>query len=204
MNLDFLIPSEIIEQCKLDYFNLVLRVQGIPAQTLYPKVKVTVNNTVIYNAPVIDYVEIPFCSSEKVDKYQVTIEYHDKTANDTVVDEQGNILENQHVKIKKLVVNGIDIISTQIIYNLGNYTKNLTNDQQEYYLKHGYEVGPTHSLEMYENGQWTLDFKMPVLSEFIKLKKPYIEHERRWVDDLNHQIYRTINNIRTLEKKKQL
>lgn len=201
MNLDFLIPDHIIDQCKLNHFNLLIALEGAPAQSRYPNVKVRINNNVIYDAPAAGYVEVLFDAVENINGYQVIIEYHSKTNNDTVVNNQGHIVENQHVKIVKIVVNEVDIIPSQIIYNLGNYTKNLTREQKEYYLEHGYDVGPTHSLEMYENGQWTLDFKMPVLPEFIKLKKPHIEHENAWFNDLNHKIYNTINNIRTLEKQ---
>jgi hypothetical protein len=201
MNLDFLIPEDIFAQCKLNHFNLKIGLQGNPAQSRYPNVRVTVNDTVIYDAPIVDYVEVPFDAVEDSTDYQVLIEYHSKTNNDTVVDNQGHIVENQHVKIVKMVVNEVDIIPSQIIYNLGNYTKNLTKEQREYYLEHGYDVGPTHSLELYENGQWTLDFKMPVLPEFIKLKKTHIKHESPWVDNITHKIYDTINNIRTIQKK---
>jgi hypothetical protein len=201
MNLDFLIPEHILAQCKLSHFTLNIGLQGISAQNRYPNVRIKVNNTVIYDAPTVDYVEIPFECLHNVDKHRVTIEYHSKTNNDTVVDSQGHIVENQHVKIVKMVVNTVDIIPSQIIYNLGNYTKNLTDDQKEYYLRHGYDVGPTHSLEMYENGQWTLDFNMPILPEFIKLKKTHVKHEQPWFDNLNQRIYDTINNIREIEKK---
>ena len=201
MNLDFLIPMHIIDQCKLNHFNLLIALEGVPAQSRHPSVKVRVNNTVIYDAPTVGYVEVPFDAVGNINGYQVIIEYHSKTNNDTVINHQGHIVENQHVKIVKMIVNEVDIISSQIIYNLGNYNKNLTKEQKEYYMKHGHDISPTHSLEMYENGQWTLDLKMPVLPEFIKLKKPYIEHENAWFNGLTHKIYNTINNIRTLEKQ---
>jgi len=201
MNLDFLIPKDIFAQCQLNHFNLKIGLQGYSAQGRYPNVRVKVNNTVIYDEPTVDYVEVLFDNVADIAGYQVIIEYHGKTNNDTVVDNQGHIVENQHVKIVKILVNEVDIIPSQIIYNLGNYTKNLTNEQKEYYLEHGYDVGPTHSLEMYENGQWTLDFKMPVLPEFIRLKKTHIKHESPWIDNINYKIYDTINNIRAIEKK---
>lgn len=201
MNLDFLIPGQVIEQCKLQHFNLLIGIEGTPAQAQYPTVKVSVNNVVIYDQPTVNYVEIPFDATDDIDSYQVLIEYYNRPNNATVVDDQGNISENQHVKISKVVVNEVDIIQSQIIYNLGNYTKNLTDEQKAYYLAHGHAVEPTHSLEMYENGFWTLNFKMPVLLEFIKLKKSQAKHEQSWFTDLNHKIYDTINNIRSIEKK---
>ena len=201
MNLDFLIPDHIIDQCKLNHFNLLIALEGGSVQSRYPSVKVSVNGNVIYDKPIVDYVEIPFDSVENFSSYQVIVEYYNKTNNDTVVNDQGHIVENQYVKIVKMLVNEVDIIPSQIIYHLGNYTKNLTKEQKEYYLEHRHDVGPNHSLEMYENGQWTLDFKMPVLPEFIKLKKPYVKHEQAWFDDLNHKIYDTINNVRAIEKK---
>jgi hypothetical protein len=201
MNLDFLIPKDIVAQCRLNNFDLKLGLQGNPAQNRYPNMRVKVNDDVIYDAPVVGYVEVPFTAVEDIDSYQVIIEYHSKTNNDTVVDNQGHIVQNQHVKIVKIIVNEVDIVPSQIIYNLGNYTKNLSDEQKEYYLEHGYDVGPTHSLELYENGQWTLNFKMPVLPEFIKLKKTHIKHESPWIDNITHKIYDTINNIRSIEKR---
>jgi hypothetical protein len=175
--------------------------EGFPAQTKYPMAQVSINGDVIYNAPVVDYVEIPFISTEKVNNYQIIIKYYNKQPDDIVVNNQEQIIENQQIKIKKMMVNSVDIIQTYIINNLGNYTKTLTKIQQEYYLKHGYDTGPSQSLDMYDNGQWTMDFKMPVLAEFIQLRKHHIEYERPWFNDLNYQIYNTINNIRALEKK---
>jgi hypothetical protein len=201
LNLDFLIPEHIIDQCRLNHFDLLIGVRGIPVQSRYPTVKVRVNSSVIYDAPAVDYIEIPFNCVGDVGSYQVIVEYYNKKDSDTVVNDQGHIIENQHVKIVKIVVNEVDIVQSQIIYNLGNYTKNLTKEQTAYYVEHGYDVGPTHSLEMYENGYWTLNFKMPVLPEFIKLKKTHIKHEKSWFYDLNHRIYDTINNIRAIEKK---
>jgi len=199
-SLDFLIPDHILELCQLDKFDLSIHLVATAANNQYPLIRVKINDKIIFDEQCRAVTEIHHLLTSK-DPVQVTVEYYGRTDKDTVVDSEGNIVENQHLELTKIVVNDVDIVKNSIIYNLGNYTKNLSLEQIQYYSDHGIETGPTHSLSMYENGVWTLNFKMPILTQFAKFKAFEDDTEKSWVDNLNYKIFNTINIVRDLEKQ---
>ena len=126
------------------------------------------------------------------------IEYYGKNNEDTVTGADGNIIENQSLEIKKILVNGVDIVADNLYTRLGSYNMFLDDQKRQYYQAHGYSIGPSHSLHMFENGCWQLDFDMPILQNLVKLNTHQQAHEK-WPDpELLLEIYSAINTIKGL------
>ena len=201
-NLDFLIPDEIISLLQTNRFDLEITLIPFKINNRYPKIKITVDNQILVDKELIQEETFYYSADFDVDKnIKVDIQFYGKNNNDTSVSPAGEILENQGIRISKVIVNNVDIIGSKIIYNLGNYCFNLSAEKFEYYKLHGHETGPTHSLSMFENGYWRLDFKMPVLQQFTKFRSAHEKHVKSWPDNyVYNDIYNTVLNIRRLEK----
>lgn len=203
-SLDYLIPNSIIDQMQLSKFDFKLDLTSTPCHGRWPNVKVTVGNSVIFNDVIVGQQHIAHNMDIVIDELAVQIEYYNKQDNDTLVSAQGEILENQSVTIASLCVNNIDIIKTQIIYNLGFFYQNLSLEKQKYFIDHGFNTGPSHTLYLCENGIWKLNFKFPVMYHFVKCKAFQAPTER-WPDtEFLNEIYNLVQEIRILEQQKQV
>jgi len=203
-NLDYLIPTDIIDYCRFDRFDFSLKFSGTPAAGRWPELQILVDGQPVATAQ-CDNTGFEFQYSEKLDmslSHKVLeIKYVEKTNKDTVVDSQGNILENQSLSIKELLINGIDIIDNETMPLLGSYTMDLDPDKLAYYQQHGLSVEPTHSLDMYENGTWRLTLPIPITTSIAKLKNKDDPHEK-WPDlNLLNDIVNTVKDIRILEQQ---
>ena len=127
------------------------------------------------------------------------IEYLDKTSDHTVVDESGQIIENQSLNIDSLFINNVDVVKTQIIYKLGVYTRILSESTLQYFRDHGIDYGPSHSLTMTENGSWDINLTFPVTKQIIELTAIRKKHELWLDDDILSEINDTINQIRNAQ-----
>jgi hypothetical protein len=129
------------------------------------------------------------------------IEYNGKNDEDTVVDQHGNILENQSLSIRSLIVNRVDIINNDIIQQLGSYTRSFSPEKLKYYEQNNLSTEPTDSLDMYENGRWRMTFPIPIVTNLSKIKNK-IDPQVQWPDPiLIGEIVNTIHAIRDLEKQ---
>lgn len=203
-NLDYLLDPDIIDYCQFDRFDLKLTLTATDADRRWPGIRIWVDGQVIADQQIADGI-FEFEYAQKVDmncnNKVLEIEYYGKTDQDTITDTTGNIVQNQSVTIERLLINDIDIIENDTMYQLGNYTAELSPEKRAYYIEHGYSVEPTHSLTMYENGRWRLTIPLPVLTAIVKLKAKQETHEK-WPDpDLLNAIVDTVNNIRSLEQK---
>ena len=203
-NLDFLVPNHIIDHCRFDRFTLDLRLIGTLAVGDSPTVRIKVQNKIIFDGPIDSSEELSFKTSIdllNVNEVPVEIEYYGKNFKHTTVDQQGNIIENQMVKLDKIVINDIDLIKTKIIYELGNYTFVLDSEKEKYYREHNLSIEPNHSLEMAENGKWKLIVPVPVLTGFCKIKSFQDPHEK-WPDpELMEELFNRIKRVRNLKSK---
>ena len=192
-----LIPKQILDLMALDQFDLTIVLDGTAANSKHPMARVSVNDVVINDGPVEGQKTINFSTRFAADTETVTvkIEHYDKDDLVTARDSQGNILENQSVTLTSILVNGVDIIKTGIIYNLGHYYQNLSEDKKEYFLANNIDIGPTHSLSMHENGHWLLEFKLPAMTNLIKFVSRYEEHEKWPNADLMDQYYHRIKRL---------
>lgn len=203
-NLDYLLDPSIIEYCKFDRFNLKLRLSATAVDQRWPSINIWMNDKLITDL-VVTNGSSEFEYNTIVDACQdqivLEIEYHGKTNDDTVADPTGKIVQNQSVTIEQILVNNVDIIETNIIYQLGNYTAELSQEKREYYIKHGYSIEPSQVLTMYENGRWKLKMSVPVLTGFVKMITKQESHEK-WPDsELLNNIIDTVKNIKNLERK---
>jgi hypothetical protein len=195
--LDYLIPKSIMKMMNLDRFDFELKIDTTSANNDWPMIKILVDSEVVFDEQI---------ESSRVIKYQgncvdkefilLDIEFYGKNENHTVVDENGNIIENQGCVIKSLKINDVDVVSTQIIYNLGHYYFYLSEQKRQYFEKHGYATDRSHSLSMFENGTWKMKLKTPILTELVKYKAFYEAHEQ-WPDDKFMRLM--YNNIIELE-----
>jgi len=195
------VPKEVMDHCELDKFDLQLQLKGTACQSRFPMVDVLVDDSVIFSGTV-DNETITF--STKVtdcDNVKIDIQYKGKLPTDTEVDSQGNITENQAVYLDKIVINNVNIIDSRVIYELGQYEMFLEPEKKEYYISHGIDVGPNHSLEMAENGVWSLTIPVPVLSGICNIvTKRQLLEEWNSSDGIK-KMYKRIENIHRLEKK---
>ena len=203
-NLDHLIPPLILNSLGLNSINLRIVLCGEPVQQRWPNASVCVDDTEIFNSTV-DYNIVEF--SKKAPDAQshcdIKIRYYNKGADDTVVDNQGNIIENQMLTIKEIWVNGVDIINTGIIHqDIGGYSMELPQHKLEHFKSLGINLDVTTSLDMYENGIWNLRFKLPILS-FLTNKQARLEPwEQVSINELVDDIYQRILVCKELEKSR--
>jgi hypothetical protein len=193
-HLDHMIPSHIIDMMDLNSFEFSLILDSTSANGAHPRVSVKVDDVTIYD-DVVGTNPITFSTKSSMHESNVEIFYYNKTQSDTVVGPNGEILEDQSVTIKSMTVNGVDIVSSGIIYNLGHFHPKLSAEKQQFYKTNGIDAGPSHTLNLHDNGHWELKFKFPVITNFVKLKAFQETHEK-WPDnELLNAIYDTISRI---------
>lgn len=203
-NLDNLIPQSIIDLMQLSNFDFDLTLLSTPYNNKWPMAKVTIGDLVVFNGLVVDSQEIKYSSNFKnVESIDVFIEYYNKQDNDTLISDQGEIIENQSITISKLCVNNVDLITSQVIYNLGMFHQNLSPEKTQYFIEHNLDTGPNHTLYLCENGVWKLNFKFPVVYHFVKYKAFQARTEKWPNPTLMNEIYNLVQEIRVLEQQKR-
>lgn len=202
-NLEYLIPKEIsclIEDSSIDLEFVLI---GFPCQKRYPRIRIHFNDHVIFDDEIKEHQKLKFSENVKnLTDLEIRLEYYNKQDNDTTVDDSGDILENQFIKIEKIFVNNYDLIDFGIIYNLGTYRLNLTDTKKQYFIENNINVSDSHSLDMVENGSWNLKLQLPINSYFCSLKSTHLKHELWPNQKLLNEIHNLIKNIRTLENDK--
>lgn len=204
--IDYLIPDKILQACELDRFDLEIILQGTACWGQYPQVRIWVDHVVIWQGAVGSQEHIKF--SQKIDLVNkstcVRIEMHSKDdVAGTRVDLSGQIVDNQSVEIKQLIVNDIDIVKNSSIFNFGHYQPKLSEQKAQYFQQHGYNLGPSHCLTMTENGEWCLNFDLPVVRSIAKLVAPQYT-AMKWPDhDLLVKIIAQCNRVLALEQQIQ-
>jgi hypothetical protein len=201
-NLDFLIPPKINSLLKLNTFDLKINISPFKLLKKFPQVRIIINDEIIIDEQLLQEKTFTYSTNNNVDKnINVVIEFYGKKDRDTIVSTDGEIVENLGISINKIFVNDIDIIKSKIIYNLGQYFYNLSPEKLEYFKSTGKDTDPNHSLVMFENGFWKLNFQMPVLKHFTSIRSVHEKHVTNTPDNyMLNDIYNTILNIRRLEK----
>lgn len=200
-NLDFLIPPQINSLLKLSNFNLKIYLSPSKLLQKFPQYRVIINDKVVIDEELLEQKVFTYSSNYDEDTdIKVIIEFYGKKDKDTSVTPTGDIVENLGISIDKVLVNDIDIVSNKIIYNLGKYSYNLSPAKLEYFKSKDINTQPNHSLTMYENGYWTLNFKTPVLKQFTSIRSIHETHVTNVPDNyMLNDIYNTILHIRSLE-----
>jgi len=195
------LSDNLIKMLDFEKFELHLELQGYSCNDRFPLVAISVNKVLEFESVVQNQtIKIAKTFDPQTKNIAVDICYKDKTDLDTKVNCDGVIEQNQSVKIVNCMVNGVDLISNDIIYKLGQYTKNLLPQQKEYFISNNIDTGPTHNLWMNENGVWSLNFGFPVLPELCK--KVFIKelHQKSYDENFYNEMYQRIQNIQQLEQ----
>jgi hypothetical protein len=161
----------------LDLIDVKILMQGHAAQGRWPYATVRVNDVVVYNNVVSGLQEVNYKTRAKQTTKSciVNITYHSKLPNDTVVDSNGCIIENQSLEIVEMWFNGVDIVGTGLIHqDIGGYTMQLDHAKQQYFAEHGISTEPTTNNHMYENGTWKFELALPILSS-LTAKHNFVE-----------------------------
>jgi len=167
----------------------------------WPHVIVCINETEIYNDKQ-DRIHIKYSGSVDDPYLNLTVELLNKTTNHTVVDSNGNILENQHVLLESIIVNGVDLVRTRLIHRVGDYRMHLDEIKKQHFKNLGIDIGPTTSLSMYENGVWKIQLQQPVLSYLSALQAKIEPWEQGNWQYLSEEIYKTIEICKQLEGRR--
>lgn len=83
-------------------------------------VRVKVDQLEVFNGPVNDIVDIDYDVNETDGNHELTIELLGKTSTDTVIDSQGNIIEDAVIKCSNFTVDNINF--DQLMFALSTYT----------------------------------------------------------------------------------
>jgi len=175
---------------KFRSIKLQLVLTGNSAQGRWPCVKINVNQQTVDDFYVIGTKQVEYEFNVDQEHCVLDIVYYNKTDLDTVIDSQGQIIENQNITVNGVIVNGVDLVKTNLIYrNIGAYTMLLDPHKQQYFLDHGLDFGPSHSLSMYENGIWSIKLGMPVLSFLSHLQQNNEIVEQQDIQPVLEEIY---------------
>lgn len=200
--LDFVIPEELIDLIDEDRFDLQIKLSGFKFKNKLPRVKIMLNDQILASESVTECYEFKY--STKIipkEKYCLSLEFYNKLDNDTLTDENGNIIENLGFQIKSIIINDIDLVATKIIFNLGEYTPKLSDNKLKWFIENNIPHGPNKTLGIFENGIWKINMVAPMLSHFVQFQA-FIEKHELWPNlPLLNEIYNTINNIKLLEQQ---
>lgn len=202
MNLDNLIPHRIIDLCDFTRLDVDITVKATCAGDKWPRMQIWIDDQLIQDTVVVQQTrcQLTHRLSDQQTSTSVKVIYLNKTNADTVVDANGQILENMTLEITGLIINDVDLLANNLVYTFGHYVMNLSDDQRAYFEEHGINAAPSHSLFMSENGQWCWQLPVPVMSAFVSRMSPYEKHER-WLDsDLYQKIYTKIQDVLQLQE----
>lgn len=204
-NIDFLVPDHIIDHCAFDRLTIDIKLSGTSAVDDYPMARIKVNSKTIFDGVVENKEELSFETSLDLmndNLVLLEIEYYGKKKHHTTVNNADRtIQENQMIELSDLIINDVDVIKTNILYSIGQYEMFLTDEKREYFINNGYDTGPTHSRQMFENGKWKIDIPVPVLTGFCKIASFQDPHEKWPNPELMQELFDRIKNIRNLEAK---
>ena len=147
---------------------LELHLEGQSARGIWPTVHITLDDHLVYHDLCVGHTVITD-RRECRERFTIEIGLTNKKDHDTVVDAQGNILENQQIMIQSLILNGVDLIATGLVYrNIGGYQLDITPYKRQQLEKYKQNNDQTHNLIMTENGSWKLSLEQPLYTFFAQ------------------------------------
>lgn len=183
-NLDYLLSTEIRKKLQRKTLNLILNLSSTDCSGRWPRCKVLINDETIFDNVVKRCTTIlynnEFADHEKL--VTLSIYRYGKTSKDTKVDKNGNILENQMLQISSFMLNDIDIMKNNMIYR-GKFKMNLSDNVKQYFINNNINI-ENHDYHFYENGIWTLQIELPVLTCIINNVKRMETFEKISYDDI--------------------
>jgi hypothetical protein len=148
--------------------NITLELQGESVAQRSPNVHVRINHKAVWSGPIVGTQLLHFDNLNISSDVVLEVEYHGKQDRDTVID-HGQIVNNQHVRIKKLEIDqaclqGVDLANL----SLTNY--NLTASQQTAYNINNFPWSNVKTDVLWNNGIWQITLVFPILTNLLKSK----------------------------------
>lgn len=182
--------------------NLKIKLKANFAKDKKPSIKISVNNAVLYNG-LVDYNEKEYSFDvEPIQQNQLTIEHYNKQNNDTIADENGNIVEDLSVELVSIDIDNVKILET-VLYNMPFYVdwpdnliedfKNKGEDVPEYI---------TNNLYFGFNGIYKFDFSNNIVLEYYKQFwfDETQAHKNQTLSDNGHEIFNRMGETVEINK----
>ena len=148
--------------------NLKIKLKANFAKDKKPSIKISVNDVILYNG-VVDCNEKEYSFDvEPIQQNQLTIEHYNKQNNDTIVDENGNIVEDLSIELVSIDIDNVKILET-VLYNMPFYVDWPDNLIEDFRNK-GEDVPEyiTNNLYFGFNGIYKFDFSNNIVLEYYK------------------------------------
>ena len=187
-NLNNLLSAEISEKLRKKNLEISLTLSAKDCDGRWPRCQVLINDKIIFDDEIKKTADIVYKNNFDYDDNHVNfvINRYGKTDSDTKIDTNGNIIDNQMMEITKLMLNGIDIIKNNLIYQ-AKFVMDLSDNQLKYF-KNNNIPSENHDYHFYENGQWTLQIGLPVLTYIINITKTTETFEQIPYSDVMNEI----------------
>lgn len=183
-NLDSLLSSEIKDKLRKKDLSLSLTISSIDCEGRWPHCRVLIDNKSIFEGEIKNTQTVTFNTEFNITdtNFTLSIERYGKTDKDTKIDSKGNIISNQMMQIADLKLNGVDILKNNLIYR-GKFIMKL-DDNKITFFKNNNIPTENYDYHFYENGIWTLQIGLPVLTYIINNTKQTETFEKLPYDDI--------------------
>ena len=192
------LPTEVLEIMPGNTVELDLELAACECQGKWPTVEIWLGNNQVYNGPIIKskIIKTRLELSETLTSLKIIM--YGKTDKDTLVDNYGNIIQNQSLHLCKLLLNGVDVIKNKFVYK--GIFKMLLSEQKTRFFEDNDIATEVTDYNFYENGTWTLLLQLPILTGIVKTVATTEMYEKIDYSDSMSDI---INKINTLTRKTQ-
>jgi hypothetical protein len=192
------LPTEVLEIMPGNTVELDLELAACECQGKWPTVEIWLGNNQVYNGPIIKskIIKTRLELSETLTSLKIIM--YGKTDKDTLVDNYGNIIQNQSLHLCKLLLNGVDVIKNKFVYK--GIFKMLLSEQKTRFFEDNNIATEVTDYNFYENGTWTLLLQLPILTGIVKTVATTEMYEKIDYSDLMSDI---IDKINTFTRKTQ-
>jgi hypothetical protein len=192
------LPTEVLEIMPGNTVELDLELAACECQGKWPTVEIWLGNNQVYNGPIIKSKIIKTRLELLENLTSLKIIMYGKTDKDTLVDNYGNIIQNQSLHLCKLLLNGVDVIKNKFVYK--GIFKMLLSEQKTRFFEDNNIATEVTDYNFYENGTWTLLLQLPILTGIVKTVATTEMYEKIDYSDSMSDI---IDKINTFTRKTQ-
>ena len=173
--------------------NLKIKLRANFTKTKQPSVKISVNDLILCDEVITQVEKEYFFKFEPKENNILSIEHYNKENSATVVDQNGNIVEDLSIELISIEFDDIKILET-VLYNMPFCIKWPDNLVEDYKSKS--ETPPeyiTNNLYFGFNGTYKFDFSNNIVVEYYK---------QFWIDETQaHQNQTLSDNGREIFKR---
>lgn len=189
-NFDQLLSPEILDRLDSKNVNIDIELNSEDCNGRWPSCRVLIGEHEIFNGSVVHQQVIRESRNINDSSTFIKIEYYSKTSQDTKINNQGEIIANQMIGISKFKLNGVDIIRNGLIYR-AEYVMKLDSSKEQHFKKHNISIR-NHDYHFYENGVWSLQIEIPVLTYIINIIKQVETFEKIPYDNIIKDIIKKL------------